>query len=63
MAGIGWYFIRIAPFLPSFVASYLSLDVCYLFSVGPSVNLSMIVQQLVAILEVEMEAHPSTLPS
>ena len=48
------------------VASSLSLDVGYLFLVGSSVLLSMVVQQLVANLvlsQQEMSTHPSTLPS
>ena len=48
------------------VAFSLSLDVGYLFLVGSSILLSMVVQQLVAILvlsQEEMSAYPSTLPS
>ena len=48
------------------VASSLSLDMGYLFLVGSSILLPMIVLQLVAILllsQEEMSAHPSTLPS
>ena len=46
------------------VASSLSLDVGYLFLVGSSVLLSMVIQQLVTILVLlqEMSACPSTLP-
>ena len=47
-------------------ASSLSLDEGYLFLVGCSVLLSMMVQQLVSILvllQEEMDAHPSTAPS
>ena len=46
-------------------ASSLSLDTGYLFLVGSSVLLSMVVQQLVVILvfsQKEMSAHHSTLP-
>ena len=48
------------------MASSLSLDVGYLFLVGSSIGLLMVVQQLVAILvlsQKEMSARPSTLPS
>ena len=48
------------------VVSSLSLDVGYLFfGGGPSILLSMVVQQLVAIfvLSQEMSTCPSTLPS
>ena len=47
------------------VASSLSLDVGYLFLVGSSILLPMIVQQLVEIfvLSQEMSTHPSMLPS
>ena len=49
---MGFDFIVIVPFLPS----------CYLFLVGSSVLLSMVVQQLVAILMFlqEINAHPYT---
>ena len=44
--------------------SSLSLDVGYLFLVGSSILLLMVVQQLVAVslLLQEMSAHPSTSP-
>ena len=48
------------------VVSSLSLDMGYLFLVGSSILLPMIVLQLVAILlllQEEMSVHPSTLPS
>ena len=48
------------------MAFSLSLDVQYLFLVGSSVLLSMVVQQLVAVLvlsQEEMSARPSTPPS
>ena len=48
------------------MTSSLSLDVGYLFLVSSGVLLSMVVQQLVAILmllQEEMDAHPFTLPS
>ena len=48
------------------VGSSLCLNMGYLLFVGSSVLLSMVVQQLVAILvfsQEEMRAHPSTLPS
>ena len=57
-------FIVIAPLLPS-CCGFLSLDMGYLFLVGSSILLLMVVQQLVAILVLsqEMRAHPSTWPS
>ena len=63
-----WYLI-LSWLCPSYfltVASSLSFDMGYLFLVGSSVFLLMVVQQLVAILmflQEEMNAHPSTLPS
>ena len=47
---MGFEFIVIAPFYHLVAASSLSLDTGYLFLMGSSVLLSMVVQQLVAIL-------------
>ena len=47
-------------------ASSLSLDVGYLFLVGSNILLSIVVQQVIAILVLlpeEISTHPSTLPS
>ena len=66
LAGMGFDFIVFVPLQCLFVASPLYLDMGYLFLVGSSVLLSMVVQQLVVILvflQEEMSAHPATLPS
>ena len=66
LAGKGFDFIVFVPLQCLFVASPLYLDMGYLFLVGSSVLLSMVVQQLVVILvflQEEMSAHPATLPS
>ena len=58
-------FIMIVPLLLSHCA-FLSFNMGYLFLMGSSVFLLMVVQQLVAILmflQEEMSTHPSTLPS
>ena len=57
--------LKVAPLHHLGVASSLSLDVEYLFSVGSSILLAMVVQQLVILVfsQEEMSAHPSTLPS
>ena len=69
-AGMGFDFmvnVHLTVLFPHLtVASSLSLDMGYLFLVGSSILLPMIVLQLVAILllsQEEMSAHPSTLPS
>ena len=63
-----WDFILLwlCPSYHPIAASSLSLDMRYLFLVGSSVLLSMVVQQLVAILvlsQEEMSTHPSSAPS
>ena len=65
LASMEFDFVMIVPLLPFTRAFSLSLDVGYLFLVGSSILLSMVVQQLVAILVLsqEMNTHPSTLPS
>ena len=63
LVDIGFDLILIVPLLPP---SSLSLDVGYLSSVGFSTLLSVVVQYLVAILELlqeEMSTYPSTPPS
>lgn len=57
-----FYYVCTPPTI-SFAAS-LSLDIGYLYSVGFSVLLTMVTQQLAAILMLlqEMNAHPFTLP-
>ena len=62
---MGFDFIMIAHSYHVTTASYLSLDVGYLFLVGSSILLSMVVQQLVAILVLsqEMSTCPSIPPS
>ena len=63
---MGFDFIMIAHSYHVTTASYLSLDVGYLFLVGSSILLSMVVQQLVAILvllQEERSACPFILPS
>ena len=67
-AGMGFDFVAIAPSYCLAGASSLSLDVGYLFLVGSSVLLSVVllVQQLVAILglsQEELSTQPFTLPS
>ena len=63
LAGMRFNFIVIAFLLPT-CYSFLSLDVGFLFVVGFSILLSMVVQQLFAIwvLSLEMSTSPSTLP-
>ena len=66
LEGKGFYFIMIAPFLPSHCGFSFVPGLGYLFSVGSSVLLSMAVQQLVEIwvlLQKKMNVHPSALPS
>ena len=63
-----WDFILLwlCPSYHLVMASSLSLDIGYLFLVGSSVLMSMIVQQMVAILvlsQEEISTHSSTLPS
>ena len=63
LVDIGFDLILIVPLLPP---SSLSLDVGYLSSVGFRTLLSVVVQYLVAILELlqeEMSTYPSTPPS
>ena len=59
---MGFDFMLIVPLLPFTGAFSLSLDVGYLFLVGSSILLLMVVQQLVVILVLwqEMSAHPFT---
>ena len=55
----------LCPYYHLTEASSLSLNVKYLFLVGSSILLSMVVQQLIVILMLskeEMSARPSTLP-
>ena len=64
LVDIGFNFIVIASLLPT-CYSFLSLDVGFLFVVGFSILLSMVVQQLFAIWvlsQEEMSTSPSTLP-
>ena len=66
--GWSWDFILLwlCPSYYLSTASSLSLDVGYLFLMGSSILLSMVVQQLVAILvfsQEKMSTHPSILPS
>ena len=61
-----WFYCDCAASYHLAAATSLSLDVGYLFLVGSSILLSMVVQQLVAILvlsQEEMSTCPSTLPS
>ena len=63
---MGFDFIMIAHSYHVTTASSLSLDVGYLFLVGSSILLSIVVQQLVATLvlsQEEMSVPPSTPPS
>ena len=62
---MGLYFIVIVPLLLSLFSFFFVLDVGYLL-MGSSILLSMVVQQLAAILvfsQEKMSTHPSILPS
>ena len=64
--GMGFDLIVIMPLAPSCCSLFFVLDMGYLFLVGSSLLLSMVVQQLVAILVLmleEMNTCPSPLPS
>ena len=66
LEGKGFCFIMIAPFLPSHCGFSFVPGLGYLFSVGSSALLSMIVQQLLEILvllQKKMNVHPSPLQS
>ena len=65
LVGVGFDFIIIVPLLPSCCSLYFVLDLGYLFLVGSSILLSLVVQQLVAILVLSqvMSTHPSIPPS
>ena len=66
-AGMGFDFIMIVPLLLSCCGFFFVFGCgVFFFLVGSSILLSMIVQQLVAILvlsQEEMSTRPSTLPS
>ena len=64
--GVEFDFIVIGPLLQCCSGFHFVLDYGYLFLVGPSVLLLMVVQQLAAILvlsQEKMKVHFSTLPS
>ena len=64
--GMGFDLIVIKPLLLSHCGFFLAFGRVVSFLVGSSVLLSVIVQQLVAVLvlsQEEMSTHPSTLPS
>ena len=64
LAGMGLILLWLCSFYHLATASSLSLDMGYLFLMGCSVLLLMIVQQLVALLVLsQMSTCPSTLPS
>ena len=66
LVSVGFDFIIIVPLVPSCCSHYFVLDMGYLFLVGSSILLSLVVQQLVVILvfsQKEMSARHSTLPS
>ena len=61
LACMGFDFIMFVPLLPCHCSFFLSLEVGYLFLMGSSILLSMVVQQLVVILvlsQEEMSACP-----
>ena len=64
LAGMGFYFMLIASY--HITEDSLSLVMGYLFLVGSSILLLMVVEQLVAVLvlsQEEMSVPPSTPPS
>ena len=65
LVSVGFDFIIIVPLVPSCCSLYFVLDMGYLFLVGSSILLSLVVQQLVVILVFSqvMSTHPSTPPS
>ena len=55
LACMGFDFIMFVPLLPCHCSFFLSLEVGYLFLMGSSILLSMVVQQLVVILVLSQE--------